>query len=86
MTYRRNRNQNFNKEAGQGVLNVLVFDFQEILGTLLQKDISRRVTQRRGVVPIQITKMYKINNPEAVLLKGRLMENILESKSNNRKS
>lgn len=56
MTYRRNRNQNFNKEAGQGVLNVLVFDFQEILGTLLQKDISRRVTQRRGVVPIQITR------------------------------
>lgn len=35
LTYRCNRNQNFNKETSQSVLNVLVFDFQEILGALL---------------------------------------------------
>lgn len=49
MTHRCDRNQNFNKEAGQSVLNVLVFDFQEILGTLLQKDISEEVTQQSEV-------------------------------------
>lgn len=50
MTHRRDRNQNFNEEAGQGVLNVLVFDFQEILGTLLQKDIRER-SLSRGKLP-----------------------------------
>lgn len=36
-TYCCNRNQNLNKEASQGMLNVLVLDFQKIMGTLLQK-------------------------------------------------
>lgn len=37
MTYCRNWNQNFDKETCQGMLDVLVLHFQEILGTLLQK-------------------------------------------------
>lgn len=41
LTYCCNRNQNFNKETSQSMLNVLVLDFQEILGTLLQKTEDR---------------------------------------------
>lgn len=36
-TYCCNRNQNLNKEASQGMLDVLVLDFQEVVGTFLHK-------------------------------------------------
>lgn len=43
MTYCCNRNQNFNKESSQSVLDVLVLDFQEVLGTVLLKRKQTRV-------------------------------------------